>query len=142
MITLLQNVSNCWAGGGDGDGSVGGCGDSDCGDGGVGGRGGKHHHQHRHHSPSPPPTPLLLTFCSKVITISIFLEKILYFVLAISRSNFTQFLKILTVLKIPLSWLLNTITTSTSNNTTPTSTTTNTAITTTNPTVAYILQQS
>ena len=41
MITLLQNVSNCWAGGGDGDGSVGGCGGSDCGNGGVGGgRGG------------------------------------------------------------------------------------------------------
>ena len=63
MITLLQNVSNCWAGGGDGDGNVGGCGGSDCGDGGVGGRGGKHHHQHRHHLPSPPPTPLLLKFC-------------------------------------------------------------------------------
>ena len=63
MMTTLQNVSNCWAGGGDGDGSVGGCGGSDCGDGGVGGRGGKHHHQHHHHLPSPPPTPLLLKFC-------------------------------------------------------------------------------
>ena len=58
MITLLQNVSNCWAGGGDGDGSVGGCGGH--GVGGVGGVG------------------------------SIFKENILYFVLAISRSNFTQ----------------------------------------------------
>ena len=41
MITLLQNVSNCWAGGGDGDGSVGGCGGSDCGNSGVVGGGGR-----------------------------------------------------------------------------------------------------
>ena len=33
---------------------------------------------------------LLLTFCSKVIKISISSENILYFVLAISRSNFAQ----------------------------------------------------
>ena len=43
-------------------------------------------------STSPPLTPLLLTFCSKVITISIFLENVLYFVLAISGSNFAQIL--------------------------------------------------
>ena len=30
MITLLQNVSNCRAGGGDGDGGVGGCDGGDC----------------------------------------------------------------------------------------------------------------
>ena len=96
MITLLQNVSNSGVSGGDVDGSFGGCGSWGCV---VRCRGG---HGVRGDDvgdgvvvvvplPSPPLTSLLLTFCSKVITISIFPENILYFVLAISRSNFAEF---------------------------------------------------
>ena len=46
-------------------------------------------------SPSPPLSPLLFTFCLKAISISIPSENVLYFVFAVSRSNFAQ---------IQLSW--------------------------------------